>query len=253
MIAAVRVELIKLTRSRVGLIATLALVVGTLCLLGGLTVGLASGNPQLRSQAKFSEIGAVLDWAGLFGFAAQITSAASLLGCGVVLAWMFGREFGEGTIVGLFALPISRGTIALAKLITYVLWISAVSVLIGAGLLAMGLVLGYGAPGIEDWASLLRQIALTMLSGALAVPVAFIATISRSLLAAIGGTIALVVAGQVAAIAGANGWMPLIAPALWAMSNGTEVSLEQLAFVLVTSGACAVLVYRSWSRLQLDR
>src|SRR5690606_20999878 len=86
---AVRSEALKLVRSPVGTIATLALVVGTLVLLGGITAALASGNPELTAKVG---VGATLDWAGLLASAAQITSAGGLLGSGVVLAWLFGRE-----------------------------------------------------------------------------------------------------------------------------------------------------------------
>ena len=38
-----------------------------------------------------------------------MTSAGGLLGFGVVLAWIFAREFADGTITGLFGLPAGAG------------------------------------------------------------------------------------------------------------------------------------------------
>src|SRR5699024_4261901 len=99
-------------RSPVGLLATCALLAGTLLLLGGITAAVVDGNPQIIAKAGPA---ASLDWSGLTAGAAQITSAGALVTFGVVLAWMFGREFADGTITGLFALPVSRGRIALAK------------------------------------------------------------------------------------------------------------------------------------------
>ena len=49
--AAMRVEALKLTHSLVGLIATLAVVAGMLALLGGITAGVAGGNPELVAKA----------------------------------------------------------------------------------------------------------------------------------------------------------------------------------------------------------
>ena len=248
--AAIRVEALKLTRSHVGVIATLSIIGGFLLLLGGITLGVANGNPELIAQAGPA---ASLDWDGLLAGAAQIVAVISLLGFGIVLAWMFGREFEEGTITGLFALPTSRAEIALAKLTVHALWALVVSAALALGVLILGLVFSYGLPGHEDWSELGRLFVLGVMSTGLAAPVAWLATLTRSMLAAVGGTIALVVAAQVGALAGAGGWMPFAAPALWAMSNGTGVTATQLGMALVVPLVFVVLSCVAWSRLQLDR
>lgn len=248
--AAIRVEALKLVRSPVGVIGSLALVAGTLALLGGITAALASGNPELTAKVG---IAATLDWAGLLAGAAQITSAGALLGFGVVLSWMFGREFTDGTITGLFALPVSRARIALAKLAVYAVWAIVVSVLLTLGILALGLALNYGAPTAEVWAALGRHAVLTILTAAVAIPVAWVATVTRSLLAAVGGAITLVIVAQVGVLAGAGGWMPLAAPALWAMSSGAAVGPLQLTLTVAFSAAFIALTSASWARLQLNR
>lgn len=43
----------------------------------------------------------------------------------VVVAWTVGREFTDGTVVGLFAIAASRGQIAQAKLLAYLCWASS--------------------------------------------------------------------------------------------------------------------------------
>lgn len=248
--AAIRVEALKLVRSPVGTIGTLALVVGTITLLGGITATLVGGNPEMI--AKMGAV-ATLDWNGLLHSAAQITAAGGLLGFGIVLSWMFGREFTDGTITGLFALPISRSRIALAKLAVYAVWAIMVSLILTLGILTLGLLLGYGTPTPDAWASLGRQGGLAMLTAATAIPVAWVATVTRSLLAAVGAAIALVVIAQVGALAGAGGWMPLAAPALWAMSAGAAVKPAQLSLTVVFGIAFAALTSASWIRLQLNR
>lgn len=248
--AVIRVEALKLTRSPVGVIATFAVVAGALALLGGITAGVAGGNPELI--AKAGPAGA-LNWNGLLAGAAQIIAVVSILGFGIVLGWMFGREFVDGTITGLFALPAGRARIALAKLTVYVLWAVVVSGALTLGVLILGLALSYGPPGPGAWAALGRLLVLGVLSTGLAVPVAWFATLSRSLLAAVGGTIALVVTAQVGALAGAGGWMPFAAPALWAISNGTAVSAAQLGVTLAVPTVFAVLSCVAWSRLRLHR
>lgn len=248
--AAIRVEALKLVRSPVGVIGTLCLVVGTLGLLGGITAGLAGGNPELAAQAGRA---ASLDWSGLLAGAAQVTAAGGLLGFGVVLSWIFGREFSDGTITALFGLPVRRSRIALAKLAVYIAWAGALTVALTLGILALGLLLGYGAPTATTWAGIGRQGILTIVTAIIAVPSAWIATVTRSLLAAVGGAIALVIIAQVGALAGAGGWIPIAAPALWALSEGAAVTTVQLGLAITLGVIFTALTGAAWARLQLSR
>ncbi|MDT0158336.1 ABC transporter permease [Microbacterium sp. ARD32] len=247
---AIRVEALKLTRSPVGIVAGLAIVLGLLALLGGISAAVAGGQPELVVKLGPA---ASADWGGLLSAAAQIMSAGGLLGFGVVLSWMFGREFTDGTITALFALPVGRGRIALAKLVVFLCWAVAVAVASTLGLLALGLLLRYGAPGPDAWVALGRQLALGALTAVSAIPVAWVATATRSLLAGVASAIALVVLAQVGALAGAGGWMPPAAPALWAISGGTAVSAGQLSLTVAVAALFAAVVAVSWSRLQLHR
>src|SRR5699024_9758201 len=81
MSAALVVEALKLRRSPVGLLATCALLAGTLVLLGGITAAVADGNPQIIAKAGPA---ASLDWSGLTAGAAQITSAGALIAFGEI-------------------------------------------------------------------------------------------------------------------------------------------------------------------------
>ena len=248
--AALVVEALKLRRSPVGLLSTCALLAGTLLLLGGITAAVADGNPQIIAKAGPA---ASLDWSGLTAGAAQITSAGALLTFGVVLAWMFGREFAARTRTGLFTLPVSRGRIALAKLVVYAGWVLLVSITLPLGVLVLGLLLGYGHPEPEVWRSIARLCLLAALTGAAATPVAWVTTLARSLLAGVGATILLVVVAQVGVLAGSGGWLPLAAPAVWALTGGQAVDPAQLALTVALALASATLTGTAWTRLQLDR
>ena len=174
--AAVGVELLKLTRSPVGVISTFAVLGGMLGLLGGITAAVAGGNPEVIAKAGAA---AARDWAGLLLGADQVVAAGALLGFGVVLSWVFAREFTDGTITGLFALPISRGRIALGKLVVYLLWTAAGGLAVTLEVLILGLLLGYGPPGMATWSALGRLLVLVVLTGIVAVPVAWVATAAR--------------------------------------------------------------------------
>lgn len=74
---AIRIEALKLMRSPIGVIAALAIVLGVFALLGGITAGVAGGNPELIAKAGPA---ATLDWNGLLAGAAQIIAVVSILG-----------------------------------------------------------------------------------------------------------------------------------------------------------------------------
>jgi ABC-2 type transport system permease protein len=250
MIAAVRVEALKLLRSPVGLIAAAATVGGIALLTGGILLAAATGDPQ--TVAKLGDA-ATPDWHGITATAAQITAAGGLVAFGVVIAWLFAREFADGTVTGLFGLPVGRGALAVAKLVVFAGWAVAVSLATAVALVIVGLVSGFGLPDPTTWAALGRQIVLGILTAVLVLPVAWVASATRSLLAGVAATIGLVVIAQVGVIAGADGWMPLAAPALWAMSSGAAVTPLQICAALGLGAAFAGLTTLTWHRLQLDR
>jgi ABC-2 type transport system permease protein len=249
--AAIWAEVVKLAGSTVGRVGSAAIVMGISVLSASMLLAAATTHdPQLL--AKLGPV-ATGDWQGFLLGAAQITGAGGLGGFAVVLAWMFGREFGDGTITGLFALPVRRTTIALAKMIVYALWASSMSVLLAIVLALVGTIAGLGPVDEHTLAILARQAALGIMSVAITLPVAWAATLSRSVLGGVSVAIGLVVVAQVSVLAGLGGWMPLAAPALWAISLGATVSPIQLALLIPFGTIFVVLVAQSWRRMQLDR
>lgn len=250
MMAAIRAEAVKLSASTVGRVATAAVVLGIAVLSGSMLLAASSDDPQLL--AKLGPVAAG-DWHGFLLGAAQITGAGGLGGFAIVLAWMFGREFADGTITGLFALPIRRSRIALAKFVVFGAWALTMSVLLAIVLILVGLISGLGALTELDWEALARQVALGVMSAALTAPVAWAATLGRSVLGGVSVAIGLVVVAQVSVLAGLGGWMPLAAPAMWVISAGGTVTAVQLSVLVPYLAAAILLTMLSWRGLQLDR
>lgn len=249
--AAIWAELVKLAGSTVGRVGSVAIVVGISVISGSMLLAAATAtDPQLLAK-----LGPVADgtWRGFLLGAVQITGAGGLGGFAVILAWMFGREFGDGTITGLFALPVRRTTIALAKLIVYASWVCAMSLALALSLVAVGSVAGLGPIETGTWWMLARLVALGVMSIALTIPVAWAASLSRSVLGGVSVAIGLVVVAQVSVLAGLGGWMPLAAPALWALSGGEGVSGIQLSLLLPFGGLAILATVLTWRRMQLDR
>lgn len=249
--AALATEAVKLRHATVVRATTLLMVLGISLICSSMLLAAGTDDPQLAAK-----LGALVDpggWSGYLTTAAQVTGAAGLLAQGVLISWLFGREFADGTITGLFALPVPRRGIATAKLAVYLLWSLVSSCALVAGLVLFGLAAGLGRIPADAVPALGRELALSVLIGAIAVPAAWATTLARSVLAGIATTIGIVIVSQIAVVAGAGGWFPFAAPALWAISAGTEASGVQLLLVAPVVLTAAALTLLSWHRLQLDR
>jgi len=182
----------------------------------------------------------------------QITAAGGLLAFGVALSWLFGREFVDGTVTALFALPVSRPAIAMAKLVVYLAWAIGVAIVLTGVVAVLGFAMGYGATDAAGIVGLSRIPVLVVLTALIAVPAAWAATLGRGLLPGIAATVGIIVVAQVLAIADAGAWIPVVAPALWAIAPESvpAAALLTVPSVPIVFGG---LVALAWSRLQLDR
>jgi ABC-2 type transport system permease protein len=248
---ALATEAMRFVRSRVTVVTAILLTVGIAALCGSLLFAVGTSDPQLRAK-----LGPLLDpggWDGYLITTGQVATVAGVMGFGVVLSWVYGREFADGTITGLFALPVGRGMIATAKFLVYLGWATVVSVVLAAILVLVGLILGLGPLPADAWPALGRFVAGALLTALIAVPAAWAATIGRGLLAGIATISGIVVVAQIAAVSGIGAWFPFAAVGLWVVSGGTAVSAGQLALIVPTVALFLALTIESWRRMQLDR
>jgi ABC-2 type transport system permease protein len=247
---ALSVETRKAAASRVMPWTTGILIVGLAALTVGLLSAAAAGDE--RVLARLGPLADLDGWSLLVGTSAQILAAGGFGACGILVAWLFGREFAEGTISGLFALPVRRASIAIGKLTLYLVWATAVAAGITLLLLLLGTTAGYLSSNPDGIAELVRIPVLMVLTALLAVPAAWVASLARSVLAGIAATIVLMIIAQVCAVLGVGAWIPIVAPALWAIAPSTvpPAALVGVLTVPVAFGAATAWV---WSRMQLDR
>ncbi|MDQ3476607.1 MAG: ABC transporter permease [Actinomycetota bacterium] len=255
LVAAISTEARKIRSARVGVATLIMLDVGIALVCIAAVLGARSDDTLLAS--KLGPLVAEGGWDGYLSASTQVTAVAGLLGFGVVLAWQFGREFSDGTVTGLFAIPVPRRTLAAAKLLVFLCWAFVVSSGLILALLIVGASFGLGVPGSEIWPLLAREYGLALLTAGLAVPAAWAATLGRGLLAGIATIIAVIVLAQIAVFTGMGGWFPFSAPGLWAATSGagahSVVTAGQLALVAPVAAAFGGLTLRAWHRLQLDR
>ena len=237
-------KLARATVTRVATIAALTLV--TVTTASGYAAAMHAGDTDMGRKA--ASMVTSPGWSGYAGLGATSVSATILLAVGVVMSWSVGREFTDGTIVGLFAIPPTLRTIATAKMVVTLSW----AVLLGAGeaalLMTAGLLLGLEPAGAAGCFAVLALIAVLLSASVL--PVMWAATRWRGYLAGIGFTLVILVITNLAAGFGLGSCIPWSIPIVWA-ARRTEVSTPLLAVPAITAAIGAWITYRSWDRLQL--
>lgn len=238
---AVSIEGLKLRRSRVVLVATVVLV-GVLpsCAAGFMAAYLGGGDSQLT--AKVSALVSGRTWADYLALIGQLSAMGALLAVGVVVCWTYGREFSDGTIIGLFALSVSRSCIAWAKGIVVLAWGFVASVLGVLVAVPLGLFLGLDPAGPVDIArAAMMPVGVATLTTMLALPLALVASIGRGYLAGVGALLGIVVVTQFVTTLGAGAWFPWASPGLWSGLGGPALAAEVTAVHLMLPVLVGVL------------
>lgn len=170
-------------------------------------------------------------WEGFVSALGQVFPTGGLLGMGIGVAWCFGREYVDRTIVSFYASATPRSAVAAAKLLLLTLWTLAIAAALGPATLVIGMSTGLGAPGSETFSALGRVVVM----------------------AAFGGLIGLIITAQVAVLAGGGAWFPLSSPALWAANAPTmvPVSIGQLSLVPIVSLAVTSATVVWWQKRPL--
>lgn len=188
---------------------------------------------------------------------AQIVAVGGHLVFGLVLIWLFGREFSDRTAKDLLALPTSRAAVVAAKFTVAVGW----CLLLVCQLLVMSLLIG-GLLRLPGWsaATVMPGLGVTvgvgLLTAALATTYGLVASWGRGYLAAVGVMFAIVFASQVISAVGYGAWFPWAIPSLLSGVAGPDqssASVRSLGSVAVVGSASGVATLLWWQRADHDR
>jgi ABC-type transport system involved in multi-copper enzyme maturation permease subunit len=163
------------------------------------------------------------DWENYLTLITQGIAAVGLIGYGFVTCWVFGSEYSDHTIKDILALPVSRASIVLSKLIIAILW----SIILTCIFFASALLFGYLA-GIPGWSgevlsqSLYKFTMVSLLSMLLCTPVAFFASYSGGFLLPIGIIILTMIMANFTGLVGLGPYFPWAIPGLFSAPPGTE-------------------------------
>jgi ABC-2 type transport system permease protein len=255
MLAAVRVEWLKLRRSRMSMITAAVVGIGVPALTAGFLAAATRGPADTSLAIKVNAMLVGEGWTAYLGMLAQILSVMSFLGVGFVVAWCFGREFTDHTITGLYALPTSLTTIAAAKYTVLLAWSMALSLITLAAAFALAPLAGLTAPTTDALEPAAKVLAVGVNGALLAYPLAFIASAARGYLPAVAGLILIVVVTQILTVIGVGAWVPYAATSLWVGMGGpaaaATIAPHHLALIPLTAAAGVGATLWWWRRMQV--
>jgi ABC-2 type transport system permease protein len=250
--AALRVEFLKTRHSVAPLLTGLAFVIAPL--VGGLFMYILADPERARRMGLIGQkaqlAGGGSDWAAYWAFLAQAATVGGFVLFAFVVAWVFGREFSDGTVRYLLALPTARAAIIAAKLTVVALWCAALTALITLVGLMTGAALGLpGWSGAAVWPGLLHVWAGAVLTVLIVLPLALLAGVGRGYLAPLGFAMLMLILAQVIGATGRGAWFPWSIPALYAQvagSTGGGVTAVSILIVALTGAAGAAATFAWW-------
>jgi len=232
-----RIEILKIYKSRIFWITIassclVAFILGLMMLLVKNPDLLAPG--LLKTKVSIAAIKA--DWPSYIGFINMASGAIGIILFGFAASWIFGREFNDKTLKDLLALPVSRTVIVLSKIIAVSLWCIILSTII----FTLSLLLGWLVQ-LPLWSlDLIPDFIITFfisafLSILLCPPVAFIASLGRSYLPAIGFLVLCMGLANLFGNIGLGAYFPWTIPMIYTGAVGADASRLPLASYIIIS------------------
>jgi ABC-2 type transport system permease protein len=211
------VELRKVLRSRVPFFTALGFLM--MPLIGALLIFIYK-DPQLARQlgllgTKASLVVGSADWTGYLTLMVEFTALGGFFFFCLAISWTFGREFTDGTLKDLLAVPVPRFAIILAKFIVAAVWCAALIVETTIVGLILGAVIRLPGGSLTVILHGVSQLAVAaVMSITLIMPFGFFASVGRGYLLPIGIAILTLILGNLSITLGWGEYFPWAVPAL---------------------------------------
>jgi len=216
-------------------------------------------NPELSSKLGLAGAKANLvaysstDWSAYLALFNQVLSAGGFFFFVMAIGWVFGREFADGTLKDLLAVPIPRGSILLAKFVVSAVWCLCMAALILIFGVVMGVALRLPGGALEVAAHELRVAAVTAGLVILTIlPFGFFASAGRGYLLPLGAAVLLLITANLMMVAGVAEYFPWAVPLLYTQG---ESPLRPVSYWLVvfTGLAGVAATYYWWKYADQNR
>lgn len=253
--AALIAEYLKIKKTKIFLI-TVGLFIFIPCMLGLMVY--VTRNPEIGSKLGIIGTKASMlrfgdaDFKSYFNLMNQVISAIGLIGFGFVTSWIFGREYTDHTVKDILALPVSRGSIVIAKFIVILIWCIILSIVLFSTSVLIGLLIS-----IPGWTAItFVQIAgmfsiISFLTIFLCPVPAFFACYGKGYLLPVGFVILMVIMANFTGLAGLGPYFPWAVPGLIAAASkesGMQPVTASYIILFSTSGV-GFLATLLWWRL----
>jgi ABC-2 type transport system permease protein len=209
-------------------------------------LGLVSAKANLVAYAA-------TDWATYLGLSGQMIGAGGFILIVLAISWVFGREFADGTLKDMLAVPVPRSSILLAKFIVTAVWSAGLSILMIVVGLLMGAIIHLpgGSTGVILQGS--ARVAVTAcLVIAVAPPFALFTSIGRGYLLPLGLAILTLMMTNLVAIAGWGEYFPWAVPGLYAQGKSALPPVSY-GIALLTGLAGILATYLWWKYADQNR
>jgi ABC-2 type transport system permease protein len=193
------------------------------------------------------------DWPSYLGLFALIIAAAGFFLFVLIISWVFGREFADGTLKDMLAVPVSRSTILMAKFAVVAVW----SGMLTAGIFGLGLVMGaiiklpHGSVSVLLHGGVSVVIAACLVF-AVVLPFAFLASVGRGYLLPLGVAVLTLIMANLMMVAGWGDYFPWGIPALYAQGKDSLPPVSYM-IVILTGLAGIVATYLWWKHADQSR
>ncbi len=196
-----------------------------------------SKNPEISQKlglvgAKANLVAfAGVDWpsyAALFG---EVIGAGGFFLGIFVVSWLFGREFSDGTLKDMLAVPMKRSSILLSKLIVMAVWSALLTLAIFAAGMLVGVLLKLPGGSIG---AILHGAAITAVAGIMVIlvviPFALFASAGRGYLLPIALAMVALLFANLVIVLGRGEYYPWAIPMIYAEG---KTPLPPVSFVIV--------------------
>jgi ABC-2 type transport system permease protein len=173
-------------------------------------------------------------WENYLVLLSQGMAGIGLIGFGFITSWIFGREYTDHTIKDILALPASRSSFVISKLLVIMIW----GIVLAAIFLAAGLLFGRIA-GISGWSNqifvsfLYKFTMATLLSLLLSTPIAFFASSSNGFLLPVGIVILTMLMANFTGLIGMGSYFPWAIPGMFCVAPGAPIEIHMASYLIL--------------------
>jgi ABC-2 type transport system permease protein len=191
-------------------------------------LGLVSAKANLVAYS-------MTDWPSYLRLYAEIISAGGFFFFIIAISWIFGREFTDGTVKDLLAVPVKRSSILMAKFMVGAAWSGMIALL----MIIFGLVMGTivklpgGSPSV-----ILNGITTTAVTACLVIivvlPYAFFASIGRGYILPMALAVLTLITANLLMAVGWAEYFPWAVPLLYAQDKSSMNALSYWILSLIS-------------------